>query len=270
MFHLQPPPVRLLPADDALRLWQRDAVVLDTRGLARFLAEGHIPRAIRVSWRLGTAGVAQDGRLAPPDVAAASYAAVGVDAERPILVVGEWERGWGEEGRVAWDLAYLGHPDVSVLIGGMHRWTGPRARLGATAPPGRFTAEPQAALRVDTPTLAAAVGREDTVVLDVRDAVEFAGATPHGEARGGHIPGALSVPWRELLPLAGGALPSGALAAAVADRDARVIATCTGGVRSGLAWALLCHANIASIANHDDGMWGWARSNGPVSRPATG
>ena len=91
------------------------------------------------------------------------------------------------------------------------------------------------------------------LVLDVRDRDEFHGATPYGEQRGGHIPGAVNLPWRELL--AGVSLPT----------TRAVVVTCTGGVRSGMAYLMLRNANVVTVANHDDGMWGWARSGHDVT-----
>ncbi len=258
-------PITLLSPAAAPILLARAPTVLDARSLLRFLADGHIPGSIRCSWKTATAGLPLDGRLADPDVAAATYAGMGVRDDKPVLVVGDWDRGWGEEGRVAWDLDYLGHGDVRILLGGIHAWTGPRARLPAQPGPSSganavFSANPRDARRVSTPALRKALASErPPLVIDARETGEFAGATPHGESRGGHIPGAVSLPWRWVL-----GLPPEArrvrFAAFLADHDS-IVVTCTGGVRSGFVVALLDEAGVGPVANHDDGMWGWARSD---------
>ena len=79
------------------------AVILDSRGRLDFLS-GHLPGAQRVDWRIGVTGSLRTGALGPPALAAHDFAALGVDAARPVLVVGAWAHGWGEEGRIAWDL----------------------------------------------------------------------------------------------------------------------------------------------------------------------
>lgn len=250
---MEPTYAPLVNAAEARALVDAGATVLDTRSALRFLTDGHIRGASRVSWRLGTSGARQDGALGPPDEAAAAFAAVGVHDERPVLAVGDWDAGWGEEGRIFWSLEYLGHPRVHVLRGGMRAWDGPRAHLAGAPRPGRFTARPRPELRVTTAELAAALdGPEPVTVIDVREAAEFDGTPTHGEARAGHIPGAVSAPWRSLL------------AGAVPDVRGRVVLTCTGGVRSGMAYVMLRQLNVSHVANHDAGMWSWTLSNHPM------
>lgn len=244
----------------AERLVSAGAIVLDTRSMVRFLADGHLAQAARVSWRIGTSGALTDGALGDPSAAASAFAALGVQSRLPVLVVGDWDAGWGEEGRVYWDLEYLGHTDVHVLRGGMQAWTGDRTRsplrtFSGTVSAADFIAAPRSSARVTTADLAAAVGSAGPpLLLDVRERAEFAGATPYGERRGGHIPGAVSLPWRDLL--AGGA----------PDPQGRaVVVTCTGGVRSGMAYLMLRNANIGIVANYDVGMWGWTRTDNVVT-----
>lgn len=223
------------------------ATVLDARGRAAYLA-GHIPGAVRVDWRIGTTEPLS-GTLGPPEAVAAAYAAVGVDADRPVLAVGAWREGFGEEGRLAWDLAYLGHRDVHVLEGGMAAWTGPREHLPPRARPGRFVAQPRPELRTTTDALAAALASgAPPVVLDVRDPDEFGGACKYGERRGGHVPGAINLPWHGLLSVA----PDMA-------RDTPIVVYCTGGVRSGMAWAALVAHGYSRVTNDDGSWWEWAR-----------
>lgn len=228
---------------EARALVDAHATVLDTRGRVAFL-RGHVPGAQRVDWRIGTVGGFTSGKLGEPLTVAAAFAALGVDDHRPVLVIGDWDRGWGEEGRVAWDLAWLGHPDVHVLEGGYSAWTGAVEHLAGAASPGVFTARVQPALRADRAAVEAA-----DVVIDVREPDEFAGATPYGESRGGHIPGARSVPWRELLSRDPGY-----------SRTDSIVVYCTGGVRSGMAWLKLQSLGYSQVANYDGSWWEWSRA----------
>lgn len=226
----------------AVALVEQGAVVLDTRGALAWLA-GHIPGAVRADWRIGTHGVTS-GLLGEPDAVAAAFAALGVDDGKPVLVVGAWTAGWGEEGRVAWDLAWLGHPEVHVLAGGMDAWPGARHHLARPVTPGHFTARPRPELRATRAQIEAG----GFLLVDVREPDEFAGATRYGEARGGHIPGARSVPWRTLLA-ASPDLP----------RDAALVTYCTGGVRSAMAWLWLVNRGYPHVANYDGSWWEWSR-----------
>ncbi|MEQ1572537.1 MAG: hypothetical protein ABMA64_43355, partial [Myxococcota bacterium] len=99
---------RLVGPSEAQRLVESGATVLDTRSTVRFLA-GHLPGAASVSWRVGVVGGARSGTLGEPADVARDLASAGVSASRPVLVVGSWTEGWGEEGRIAWDLESLGH-----------------------------------------------------------------------------------------------------------------------------------------------------------------
>lgn len=234
---LAAPPARIVEPSEAAALVDRGATVLDTRGPLDFLA-GHIPGAVRVDWRIGVTGGPLSGTLG--DGAADAFAALGVDARRPVLVVGAWAEGWGEEGRIAWDLAYLGHPDVAVLHG---EWPGATTVLPSRPVRGAFTARPRPELRATRDDLAG-------TLVDTRDPDEFAGARRHGEARGGHIPGAINAPWRELLK------NDPKLA-----REARIVTYCTGGVRSAMAWLWLIHLGYPRVANYDGSWWEYAREN---------
>jgi thiosulfate/3-mercaptopyruvate sulfurtransferase len=233
----------LVDGPQAAALVAGGATVLDTRSWLAYRT-GHIPGAQRVDWRIGVTGGAKSGTLGDPTALAAALALLGVDDGRPVLVVGAWTSGWGEEGRLLWDLAYLGHGDAHLLRGGMAAWAGATQILADMPQPGVFTARVQPALRVDR----AAVSSGGWRLLDVREPEEFAGAILYGEARGGHIAGASSLPWRDLL-----ASPP------PPPDDDPVAVYCTGGVRSGLAYAVLRDAGW-NVANYDGGWWEWART----------
>ncbi len=225
------------------------ATVLDTRGRLQYFSS-HIPGAVRVDWQIGTTGGLLSGKLGNPSAVASEFEGLGVDADRPVLVVGAWDKGWGEEGRIAWDLAYLGHPSVSVLEGGMAAWEGATS-LSLPAPTrGRFPAKPREALRATVASIRAG----GATVIDVREREEFDGATPYGEAWGGHIPGARSLPWRSLLS---GVTPG-------VSAEAPLVVYCTGGVRSAMAWLWLTDRGY-TVANYDGSWWEWARET--VSDP---
>lgn len=225
------------------------ATVLDARGRAAYLA-GHVPGAVRVDWRIGVVGGPTSGELGPAASVASAYAALGVDEDRPVLVVGAWRDGWGEEARIAWDLTFLGHARVHILEGGMDAWPGKREHLPPSPRTGRLTARPRPELRTTTAALAAALaGPNPPVVIDVREPDEFAGARKYGEVRGGHVPGARNLPWHGLL-------------AAPPDlpRDIPIVVYCTGGVRSSMAWAALTSHGFLAVTNDDGSWWAWART----------
>lgn len=249
--------------EHAAALIEAGARVLDARGT--FAEAPYLPEAAAVDWMALRDGLARTGRLAETKRLVAAFEAAGVRRDRPVLVYGAADDGWGEEGRIWWTLRYLGHPDVHVLDGGVKAWVKagrPTADAPVTPPRGDFAAKVVPRRRAEARELRAAPKRKDVVVLDVRTDEEYAGATPYLSARGGHVPGARHLEWRDLLAADGRLKPKAALEAIFeahgVTRDRRVIAYCTGGVRSGFVVAVLAHLGHPDPANYDGSWWEWA------------
>ncbi len=253
-------PVKIVDVRGAASLVAKGAVVLDARDAAAF-AQGHVPGAQMYAWQAFTGEGAARGRLKPDlQAIAQALAALGIDAGRPALVYGAGGGGWGEEGHAAWLLALLGHPEVALLDGGFAAWRAagrPVVTSSTRARPGVFEVRPRTELRADRHD----VGRARQVV-DVRSSVEFQGATPYGEARGGRIAGARHLDWRTLLD-EGGRVRSGArilrsLADAGIDPNQEIVTYCSCGVRSAFVTVALAARGVARIRNYDASLAEWA------------
>ncbi len=254
------PLVRIVDVRGAAALVARGAAVLDARDTGAF-ASGHIPGAQQYAWPTMTGTGSARGRIRSDLRAVAqALAHLGVDGGRPALVYGASGAGWGEEGHAAWLLAVLGHPDIALLDGGFASWRAAgRPVVTATSPPrvGRF--EPNARRELLATRDEVQRARQ---VLDVRTAVEYAGATPYGEARGGHIPHAKHLDWRALLDEAGRVRPTTkvlhALREVGVDPDQEVITCCTAGVRSAFAAAVLNARGVSRTRTYDGSLTEWA------------
>ena len=141
------------------------------------------------------------------------------DRTQRVVVYGDWAAAWGEEGRLFWTLDYLSATNqgrVYVLRGGFAGWQAvfPQ-QVSATlsgVPTGDFVATEQPSRRLLKPQITAALtnrrgntdGSSATGVpsrrlrlLDSREPQEYTGAIdPYGVARAGHVPGAISFPWK--------------------------------------------------------------------------
>lgn len=245
---------------DALRA--EGAVVLDTRGRLAF-AVGHAPGAVRVDWR-DFSDPDQLGRLDPDvDRLRQRIEALGVDGDRPIVVMGDWHRGWGEEGRIFWMLDSLGHPHVRIVEGGHRAWVGAGLEVtrSSTAPqPGSFEFSP----RIDALASLEDLDHSDVTLLDVRERSEYDGATPYGASRGGHVPGAQHLDWRSVFDGDGRLLPVADLERLLPGPDQRVVAYCTGGVRSGFLYAVMRSLGRTNVANYAGSWWEYADSPLPA------
>jgi thiosulfate/3-mercaptopyruvate sulfurtransferase len=118
---------------------------------------------------------------------------VAYDGSRSLLAARFW-----------WALNYYGHSNAKVLNGGAHKWIAEGRPLTMAAPkidPSATTFTP----RADESVLATcelvrdAVGRDDTVLLDVRTEGEFTGANDRGNKRRGHVPGAVHLEWTSFM-----------------------------------------------------------------------
>jgi thiosulfate/3-mercaptopyruvate sulfurtransferase len=204
---------------------------------------------------------------------AQSLAALGVDESRPALVYGAAGLGHGEEGHAAWLLALLGHPDIAMLDGGFDAWRSagrPVVTSVASARVGRFHAQLRPSLRVDRSAVASALSSGRAQVLDVRSAAEFHGAVRHGEARGGHVPGALAMDWRMVLDERGRVRSASKLRETLevvgVDPSEPVIVLCSNGVRSAFVASVLTARSVVAASVYDGGMIEWtADASAPLS-----
>lgn len=253
-----------IDASAAQALVAQGATVIDARGT--FAQPPYLPGAKVVDWMSLRDGMARTGKLTTESALRQAFGRAGVQEDHAVLVYGAAHEGWGEEGRVWWTLKYLGHPKVFILDGGVKAWL--QAKLPHEIDPAPLL--PERTWRSHTNPRARALQREvaqarprkDVVVLDVRTAEEFAGATPYLSPRGGHVPGAKNLEWRELLAEDGRLKPRAQLNKLFATRGItdkqRVIAYCTGGVRSAFVVAALTHLGHPDVANYDGSWWEWS------------
>lgn len=222
-----------------------------------------LPGAVVLPWtRLTFADIPDKGRLLDDDDAqGAILAGAGLSTVQPVLVVSDALAGGGEDGRQVWALRTLGHPRVALVDGGV------TALLAAgpvnIAPPagGGFAVRRQPRWEITREQLRQAVAEGAVALLDTRETREYLGETPHGEARGGIVPGARHLWYRTLLGPDGRILPR----EHVADRlnglgigpDADIVAYCTGGVRAGFVTTVLSHYGYR-VRNYAGSMWHWA------------
>lgn len=276
-------------AIDSIPQWQVDpataanwvaggATVLDARGkLFPFpqLGPNYLPGAIAIDWRAFSAPAKGDrsvrGRLHPENrVLTDKLQALGIDRDVPVIVVGAGRRGWGEEGRIVWMLRSLGHERV-VFVDGGYRALAKAVRelqvLRMVQPsvPGDFVVRRSPQWTITKEELRDRLSDlNNIVILDARSPQEFQGATPYGEQRGGHIPGARSLHFRETLGPDGRVLPRDRLQARLQELDIKptdtIVSYCTGGVRSAWLTAILVDMGY-DARNYAGSMWEWSAGN---------
>jgi thiosulfate/3-mercaptopyruvate sulfurtransferase len=127
----------------------------------------------------------------------------GISPARPVLVY-EQDSGM-RAARALWLLEYLGHPDVRLLDGGFTQWRrdGRPISTDPVAPtPSDWHGTPDPSRLATWQTFTIALGKPDTVIVDTRSAAEYYGDAVRAK-RGGAIPGAVHLEWKENLTTSG-------------------------------------------------------------------
>ncbi len=266
------PAVFVSPLEVAPFLGRKDVVFLDAR-LRLLPLAGRIPGSRPSPWTDFTdPGVPGPTGLLDPDDArlGKKLGALGITPDAWVVVYGDSLSGWGEDGRIGWMLEALGHPRTSILDGGLVAWKEaglPISRWGTGHP------EPSPPLPIQRQEESSATRQEilrtlttpspRPLLVDSRTPEEYQGATPHGESRGGHLPGALSYEFKNVLDAKGVLRPEEELvrefAAMGLEKDRPIIAYCTGGVRSGHAFMVLKHLGFSQVKNYPGSFWEWSK-----------
>lgn len=256
----------IVSAVTAKALIDQGATVWDARGgWAPFRKT--IQGAIAVNWQQFCLSRAphQGNLLSDTQVLTQKLQQSGVRGDLPIVVFGDPLRGWGEEGRLVWMLRSLGH-SIAVWVDGGYKalvQAGlPPSRLSQSAPTGDFVVCRTPRWEIQQDDLKARLGDPSIVLLDTREQREFQGATPYGEKRGGHLPGAIHLYFKELLDAQGKLLPRQLILARLQPAEvdlktAEWVSYCTGGVRSGWMTTVLVDLGLAA-KNYAGSMWEWS------------
>ena len=168
--------------------------------------------------------------------------------------------------RVWWTLRVFGARDVYILDGGLPRWMAERRPLagGEAAPrPVRFVPHFNPRAVAALADVQQALSGGSAQVVDARSKGRFRGEEPEPREglRSGHMPGALNVPYGELVE-EGRLMDRGRLAAAFAkacvDLDKPVITSCGSGVTAAILWFALDALGKEPSALYDGSWVEWA------------
>jgi len=253
----------VIDAAQARALLAEGALLLDTRG--QDLRDAlPVAGATAVAWQdFSNADLPNKGQLLEDDaVLTEKLRALGVSAGTPVIAIADTANGWGEDGRVVWTLRTLGHENSYLVDGGVTALlAGGDLAVTPAAVPGDFIVARTAAYEIKKEELVTLIDNPDVVIIDTREPREYAGETPYGESRGGHIPGARHVFFKDLVGADGKIVEGEVLKARLADlgigENTEVVSYCTGGIRSGFVTAVLSSAGVKA-RNYAGSMWEWS------------
>lgn len=242
--------------------------------------QGHVPGSAGWNWTTELCDtLVRD--IVPAKKLEELLGASGVDNKTTIVLYGDnnnWFAAWA-----FWQLKIYGHADVRIMDGGRKKWLAEGRDLStekSTFKPATYKAgAPDMSLRAYLPEVQQAVAGKKTALVDVRSPQEFTGeilappGLPETCQRGGHIPGAKSIPWGKNCNDDGSFKSFGDLKALYADKgitgNEPVIAYCRIGERSSLTWfAMKYLLGFDNVKNYDGSWTEWGNLVGAaVEKP---
>ncbi len=249
-------------------LKNKEVLVLDARGEKDY-NKGHIPGAISVTWQQfsnmeGKPGDEKWGTVLEPKELSQKLAEVGITNDKKIVVYSDTKKGWGEDGRIVWMLRRIGMDKSVMLDGGFNYWKSEGNEISKEAvKPTPSTVDVDSIdnkTNIDTKELSEKL--EKVKLIDVRSKKEFDGATDYGEPRGGHIPGAINIEFKEFLN-EDGTLKKPSEIKSILDKnvikkDDEIVTYCTGGIRSAHMQIVLDMMGYNDAKNYDQSFNAWA------------
>lgn len=249
-------------------------LLVDPRGPMRYM-QGHLRGAVNLpAARL----FGREGKLLSEYELAEFFGSVGLGNDTALTL---YDGGDGRNAAMAaWTLEYLGYTDISIMDIFFEEWAAQgRAKFYRPVRPtaNQFTPQVNPQVRValeevaaNLPAATAAAG--PVKLLDLRSAAEYAGM-PDLDERPGHIPGAVNLPWQELVDGSSGYLkPAAELRELLTARDInagdRVIAYCRSGIRAAVGWLALQQLGMA-VRLYDGSYLEWSK-RGMAVEPGNG
>lgn len=256
--HLGDPQLRLLECNEDVLLYDLE----------------HIPGAQKIDWHEDLNDPVERDYL-QRDAFEALMRRLGIDESVTVVLYGDKNNWWATY--AYWVFQLFGLPNVRVMDGGRAKWMAeqrPTTTEKPSYPATAFTAPPRhdEAIRA---FYADVLGHQQSggALIDVRSPQEYTGERMHmpdypqeGTLRGGHIPGARSVPWARAAEGDGSFKDADALRAiyegeAGLSSDREVVTYCRIGERSSHTWFVLTRLlGYGNVRNYDGSWTEWGNA----------
>jgi thiosulfate/3-mercaptopyruvate sulfurtransferase len=264
--HLEDPKVRLVESNEDFLLYET----------------GHVPGAVRVDWFTTLQHPLRRDFLSREEFEKL-MSEVGIANDTTVVFYGD-KNNWFAC-YAFWLFEYYGHPNRKIMNGGRAKWVlenRPLVKDVPQYPRTQYRAkEPDGRIRVFRDDVMRAV-QSGTPLVDVRSPKEYSGeliAMPNypqeGAQRGGHIPGAVSIPWSTAVNEADSTFKSAEELrqmyqgrGVTPDKD--IIAYCRIGERSSHTWFVLKYLlGYPHVRNYDGSWTEWGNLvNVPIEKGA--
>lgn len=249
--HLNDPKVRLIEADEDVLLYE----------------VGHIPGAVKLDWHVDV----QD-KIARDFINQQGFEQLmsryGVSNDTTIVLFGDKNNWYACYS--FWLFSMYGHKNMKIMNGGRTKWESEKREYTKNVPHFELTtyyAQPiDESIRAFRDEVLAGLKNPARRLIDVRSPQEFSGELLHmvnypqeGAQRGGHIPGAKSIPWATAANSDGTFKSAEELRQIYGGKDItpdkEVISYCRIGERSAHTWFVLTELLGFPRVRNYDGSW---------------
>lgn len=257
--HLNDPGIRIVESNE-------DILLYDT---------GHIQNAVHIDWRADLNDQLERDYISP-EAFAALVSKHGITPDTTVIFYGDKSNWWAAY--ALWVFRLFGHDKVKLLNGGRTKWEAEGRPYTREVPRFSATNYPVPAKRQDEKIRAfkddaLTQSRAKKPLIDVRSPGEFKGDVTHmpeypqeGVLRGGHIPGAKSIPWKTAANDDGTFKSADELRriyldSGAADPKGENIVYCRIGERSSHTWFVLTYLlGLDNVRNYDGSWTEWGNS----------
>ena len=245
---------------------------------------GHIPGAVKIDWTTDL-----NDQLARDYINSDQFAKLlsskGISNDTTVIFYGDKNNWWAAY--AYWVFQLFGHTKAKLLNGGRKKWAD-EGRATTREVPSYPTTTYNAPARDDSKIRAyrdevkAHLKNGNGTLVDVRSPAEYTGEKLHmpeypqeGALRGGHIPGAKSIPWAQTVKEDGTFKSAEDLKALYEGKGIKagqdVIAYCRIGERSSHSWFVLTQLlGFENVKNYDGSWTEWGNGVGlpmPIEKP---
>jgi thiosulfate/3-mercaptopyruvate sulfurtransferase len=228
---------------------------------------GHIPNAVLFDWKKDINDPLARNIISRDDCSELLQKA-GINHDTTLVLYGDFNNWFAAF--AFWVFEYYGMTNIKIMNGGRKKWLEedrPISKDNPTFPMGNFKpSEPNPALRAFLNQVRESLNSDQIKRIDVRSPQEFSGEitapaeypTEHAQ-RGGHIPGAVNIPWAKAVNDDGTFKSADELAKLYQTvgimPDKEIITYCRIGERSSHTWFVLKHLlGYPNVKNYD-GSW---------------
>ena len=242
---------------------------------------GHIPGAVLLDWRKDLNDpVSRD--LVSKEQLGQLLSNAGVTNQTTLVLYGDFNNWFAAF--AFWILKYYGVEKAVLMNGGRKKWLAEDREVTKEAPSYPKTTFKTGGtneqLRTYLDYVRSSVKKSDKVLVDVRSPAEFTGEItappeyPNEHAqRGGHIPGAVNIPWSQAVKEDGTFKSAEDIAKLYQSKgvtaDKEVITYCRIGERSSFTWFVLKYLlGYPNVKNYDGSWTEWGNMiRNPIEKP---